>query len=49
MKARPVGILHMLNEEKRDDKILAVLNGDPRYREYHDLKDLREHILKEIA
>lgn len=39
----------MLDGEKRDDKILAVPNGDPRYTEYHDLKDLLEHILKEIA
>jgi inorganic pyrophosphatase len=49
MKARPVGLLRMLDGEKRDDKILAVPSGDPRYTEYHDLKDLPEHILKEIA
>ena len=39
----------MLDGDKRDDKILAVPTGDPRYAEYHDLKDLPEHILKEIA
>jgi len=33
----------------RDDKVLAVPTGDPRYAEYHDLGDLPEHILKEIA
>ena len=49
MTARPVGLLQMLDGEKRDDKILAVPTGDPRYSEYHDLKDLPEHILKEIA
>jgi inorganic pyrophosphatase len=47
--ARPVGLLHMLDGEKRDDKILAVPTGDPRYAEDHDLNDLPEHILKEIS
>jgi inorganic pyrophosphatase len=49
MKARPVGMLQMLDGEKRDDKILAVPTEDPRYTEYKDLDDLPEHILKEIA
>jgi inorganic pyrophosphatase len=49
MKARPVGLLRMLDGEKRDDKILAVPTEDPRYAEYKDLNDLPEHILKEIA
>ena len=49
MTARPVGLLQMLDGDKRDDKILAVPTGDPRYAEYHDLDDLPEHILKEIA
>jgi inorganic pyrophosphatase len=39
----------MLDGDKRDDKILAVPTGDPRYMEYHDLADLPQHILKEIA
>ncbi len=49
MTARPVGLLRMLDNDKRDDKILAVPTGDPRYDEYHDLNDLPEHSLKEIA
>jgi inorganic pyrophosphatase len=49
MKARPVGLLRMLDGEKRDDKILAVPTEDPRYAEYQDLNGLPEHILKEIA
>jgi inorganic pyrophosphatase len=31
MTARPVGLLQMLDGDKRDDKILAVPIGDPRY------------------
>jgi inorganic pyrophosphatase len=49
MSARPVALLSMLDGEKRDDKILAVPTSDPRFNEYHDLEDLPEHILKEIA
>ena len=47
--ARPVGLLKMLDREKRDDKILAVPTCDPRQKEYNDLQDLPEHTLKEIA
>jgi inorganic pyrophosphatase len=47
--ARPIGLLRMLDNEKQDDKILAVPTGDPRHAGYHDIGDLPEHILKEIA
>lgn len=49
MSARPLGLLRMLDGPKRDDKILAVPTNDPRYADYHDLDNLPEHILKEIA
>jgi inorganic pyrophosphatase len=49
LSARPVGLLRMLDGDKRDDKILAVPTGDPRYAGYSDLANLPEHILKEIA
>jgi inorganic pyrophosphatase len=49
MVVRPIGLLRMLDAGKRDDKILAVPTGDPRYEEYHDLGDVPQHILKEIA
>ena len=49
MKARPVGLLRMLDGDKTDDKILAVPTDDPRNTEYEDLDSLPEHILKEIA
>lgn len=49
MAARPIGLLHMLDGDKKDDKILAVPTSDPRYEEYHDLEDVPQHILAEIA
>jgi len=38
--ARPIGLLRMLDGEKRDDKILAVPTGDPRYAECHELEEI---------
>lgn len=49
MRARPIGLLKMLDRDKRDDKILAVPADDPRYAEHRDLNSASLHILKEIA
>jgi len=46
---RPIGLLHMLDGDVRDDKILAVPVNDIRFASVRDLGDLQEHTLKEIA
>jgi inorganic pyrophosphatase len=38
----------MADEKGRDQKILAVPDGDPRFREVADLPDLAMHFLAEI-
>ncbi len=48
VEARPIGVLGMEDERGRDDKILAVPVGDPRFSEVRDLKDLAPHWLREI-
>ncbi|HET6946353.1 MAG TPA: inorganic diphosphatase [bacterium] len=45
---RPVGVLDMRDEKGRDEKILAVPDGDPRFREIADLAHLAPHFLAEI-
>ncbi|MDQ7844197.1 MAG: inorganic diphosphatase [Armatimonadota bacterium] len=45
---RPVGVLDMRDEKGRDQKILAVPDGDPRFHEVTDLADLPPHFLAEI-
>jgi inorganic pyrophosphatase len=45
---RPVGVLDMIDEKGRDQKILAVPDGDPRFHEVSDLSDLAMHFLAEI-
>lgn len=48
VSVRPIGVLHMTDDEENDHKIIAVHATDPRFDRYKDLKDVPEHILKEI-
>lgn len=45
---RPIGVLDMTDEKGRDQKILAVPDGDPRFRQIADLGHLAPHFLAEI-
>ncbi len=50
IKARPIGLLLMKDEEGLDNKIIAVPleSVDPRFKEIQDIKDVPEHLKKEI-
>ena len=45
---RPIGVLDMRDEKGRDQKILAVPVGDPRFDAVTDLDHVPAHFLKEI-
>ncbi len=45
---RPIGVLSMTDEKGVDSKILAVPVRDPRFDEFHALKDVPAHLLLEI-
>jgi inorganic pyrophosphatase len=45
---RPIGMLDMTDEKGRDEKILGVALGDPRYQDLRELNDLGAHWLREI-
>ncbi|HEY0979367.1 MAG TPA: inorganic diphosphatase [Candidatus Paceibacterota bacterium] len=47
--ARPVGILPMIDGGEKDEKVLAVPAGDPRFNDIQSLADVNKHTLKEIA
>lgn len=47
--ARPIGIFRMLDNGEPDDKVLAVPSSDPIYRDYHDISDIPQHYLAEVA
>lgn len=48
VRAKPIGIIEMIDENKKDEKIIAVPFGDPSYSCYNDIKDLPYHIFEEI-
>jgi inorganic pyrophosphatase len=48
MEVRPIGVLRMLDQGKGDEKILAVAESDPVYREVNDYPQLFTHTLREI-
>lgn len=48
LKAKVIGVLHMLDQGEADEKIIAVHADDPEYSMIHELGDLMEHRLVEI-
>jgi inorganic pyrophosphatase len=48
LEARPVAVIHMVDAGDRDEKIIAVPKGDPRFADVKDLQDINPHTLKEI-
>lgn len=49
LRARPIGTLEMYDEKGQDEKILAVLEDDPRFTGIARIEQLHEHWTKEIA
>lgn len=48
MEVRPIGVLRMLDQGKGDERILAVAESDPVYREVNDYPQMFTHTLREI-
>ncbi|MEK7488023.1 MAG: inorganic diphosphatase [Patescibacteria group bacterium] len=48
VEARPVGVIRMMDNGDKDEKIIAVATGDPRFNEYEDIDDLSVHLRKEL-
>jgi inorganic pyrophosphatase len=48
MRARPIGVIAMTDEEGQDDKIIAVAEDDPEFAPCRDVKELPPHRLREI-
>jgi inorganic pyrophosphatase len=48
MEARPVGVLHMIDTNENDQKILAVPNRNPRFDSIHTIDQVYPHIRREI-
>jgi len=48
IEVRPIGMLNMIDQDKTDQKILAVPVRNPRYDEVHRLDEIFAHVRKEV-
>ena len=48
VEARVIGVMGMIDDGDADDKIIAVIPGDPAYRDYNDISELPEYLLREL-
>lgn len=48
MEVRPIGVLRMVDQGKKDEKILCVVANDPVYQEISDSSQVFPHLLQEI-
>jgi inorganic pyrophosphatase len=48
IEVRPVGVLNMVDDEERDQKVLAVPTRNPRYDQIHTMDQIFAHVKKEI-
>ncbi len=49
VNARVIGVIRMIDDGERDDKIVAVYDKDPRFAGFKDLKHVAPHVLKELS
>lgn len=48
LRIKPIGVMGMLDQGERDDKVIAVHADDPEYRGFNDISELPPHRLAEI-
>ena len=48
LRARPIGMMHMVDEGENDEKIICVHLDDPEYNSYGQHSELPEHRLAEL-
>ena len=48
VECRPIGLFHLIDRGKADEKVLAVPVGDPYSEGIDELADIPQHMLKEI-
>ncbi|GBG93314.1 hypothetical protein CBR_g64125 [Chara braunii] len=48
LRAKAIGLMPMIDQGEKDDKIIAVCADDPEFRHYTDIRELAPHRLAEI-
>ncbi len=49
VKAKPIGVISMVDNGQGDEKIIAVPSNDPTYNHYSDISELPAHIFDEMS
>jgi len=49
VRCYPIGAITMIDDGKKDDKIIAIPFDDPNYSSYQEISDLPEHIFREMV
>jgi len=49
VKAKPIGVISMIDNGQGDEKIIAIPSGDPTYNHYTDISQLPAHIFEEMS
>ena len=49
MQVRPIGLLEMVDQGVKDEKVLGVISSDPRYKEVTNYEEIYSHQLLEIS
>jgi inorganic pyrophosphatase len=45
----PIGVVKMIDDDRVDEKIIAIPFRDPTYSSFHDLSDLPQHTVSEVS
>lgn len=48
VRAYPIGVITMIDNDRCDDKIIAIPFSDPMYNQYQDISELPSHIFEEM-
>lgn len=48
LRAKPIGLMKMIDEGEADDKIIAVHADDPEYAHYNSIAELPPHRIREV-
>lgn len=48
LRAKPIGVMQMIDQGEQDDKVIAVHADDPEFKGYNDISELPKHRLMEI-
>ena len=49
VRAYPIGVITMIDNGRRDEKIIAIPYNDPNYNMYKDISELPSHLFEEMS